>query len=125
MMTAEHFLTWQQPLPRGGGGGGDQLHHTSPHLPIPTPPNPNDPTKAQLPWSRCCRLLISSQSAPASYMKTAKRHLRDSGGLVLCGLGDALANVVTLAELLKTQDLAQIDLILTGLQSVDGQARWA
>ena len=71
------------------------------------------------------RLLISSQSAPVSYLKTAKRHLRDSGSVVLCGLGDALANVVALTELLKSQDLAVAQHITTGLQQVDGQTRQA
>lgn len=56
-------------------------------------------------------------------MKTSKRHLRDSGGLVLCGLGDALANVVALAELLKSQNLAVVQDIMTGLQNVEGQSR--
>ena len=71
-----------------------------------------------------CRLLISSQSAPASYLKTAKRHLRDRGALVVCGLGDALANVVALTEMLKAQGLATVHEIHTGLQNVEGQARY-
>ena len=42
---------------------------------------------------------------------------------MLCGLGDALANVVALAELLKSQSLAVVQDIMTGLQNVEGQSR--
>ena len=74
-----------------------------------------------------CRILISSSCKPGSYLKSCKRHLGDraSGGQVqLCGLGDALATLVTLAEILKFRQLAEVQSIETGLEEITTGSRY-
>ena len=74
-------------------------------------------------WSR--RILVSSTRKPISYLNLSKRFLQEHGELQLSALGIAIAPMVTLAEILKGRGLAVEKNLLTSLETLSDDSRWA
>lgn len=74
-------------------------------------------------WHRLYRMRISSHHKPMSYIHSAKRLLHEHGELHLSALGAAIGPMVTLAEVLKSRQLAVVTKLHTSLEHVTADER--
>ena len=64
------------------------------------------------------RILVSSTRKPMSYINLAKRFLSEHGEVHLSALGVAIGPMVTVAEILKSRELAVVSRLRTSLEDV-------
>lgn len=70
------------------------------------------------------RMLVSSTRKPMSYINLAKRFLSEHGEVHLSALGVAIGPMVTVAEILKSRELAVVSRLRTSLEDVTVDQRY-
>lgn len=63
-----------------------------------------------------CRILVSGVRKPITYINVATRFLDAHGEVHLSALGSAIAGMVTVAEILKSRQLAVVSRLRTSLE---------
>ena len=70
-----------------------------------------------------CRILISGARKPTSYINIAHRLLSEHGVVHLTALGTAISSMVTVAEILKSRQLAVVSKLKTSMEDVTEDQR--